>query len=265
MFTTSGGISMSDAVIDKQDQPSEGERHARVRDKRALVTLVGPLLGTLWAALLAPDQPLLAVLGALIFFALAALMVKKASPIGPAWNVRAEFARGFRWLGFGLVRIRDRQVAVRTQLVWIVVIPTALALLDYHYVEGTISAAFPVVDPADLAARETRQESVIALGLYGALATAFLGASLFEEIVFRSLPLVVQRWRPHATILIAITAAASTALFALAHSDFGTGNVVSAFIGGMFYVALALYTRSLWPSIMAHGIYDAIIMVSWVM
>ena len=48
------------------------------------------------------------------------------------------------------------------------------------------------------------------------------------------------------------------------HADFGTSNVVSAFIGGVVYVALALYTRSLWPSIMAHGIYDAIIMVSWV-
>ncbi|UNN05332.1 CPBP family intramembrane glutamic endopeptidase [Rhodococcus opacus] len=254
---------MSDAAIDKQDKPSNGDRHDRVRDKRFLITATGPLLGTLWAALLAPDQPLAAILGALIFFALAALMVKKASPIGPAWNVRAEFARGFRWLGFGLVRIRDRQVAVRAQLMWIVVIPTALALLDYHYLSELISEAFPVVDPAELAAQETRHANVKTL--YGALAASFLGASLFEEIVFRGLPLIVQRWRPHATILIAITAAASTALFALVHSDFGTGNVVSAFIGGVVYVALALYTRSLWPSIMAHGIYDAIIMVSWVM
>lgn len=256
---------MSDATLDRQDRPSHGDRHARAGDKRFLVTLVGPLLGTLWAALLAPDHPLVAAVGALVFFVVAALMVQKASPRGPAWNVRAEFARGFGWLGLGLVRIRDRQVAVRTQLVWIVVIPTALALLDYHYVAGAISAAFPVVDPAALAAQATRHAEVTALGLYGALATAFLGASLFEEIVFRSLPLVVQRWRPHATILIAITATASTALFALAHTSFGTGNVVSSFVGGVFYVALALYTRSLWPSIMAHGIYDAIIMVGWVM
>ncbi|MFF2113784.1 CPBP family intramembrane glutamic endopeptidase [Rhodococcus koreensis] len=256
---------MSDAAIDKQDKPSEGDRHARVRDKRFLITVTGPLLGTLWAANLAHDHPISAVLGALIIFALAALMVKKASPIGPAWNVRAEFARGFRWLGLGLVRIRDRQVAVHAQLMWIVVIPTALALLDYHYLSELISEAFPVVDPAELAAQETRHANVKILGLYGALAASFLGASLFEEIVFRSLPLIVQRWRPHATILIAITAAASTALFALVHSDFGTGNVVSAFVGGVVYVALALYTRSLWPSIMAHGIYDAIIMVSWAM
>lgn len=253
---------MSDAAIDKQDKPSNGDRHARVRDKRFRITATGPLLGTLWAALLAPDQPLAAILGALIFFALAAFMVKKASPIGPAWNVRAEFARGFRWLGFGPVRIRDRQVAVRAQLMWIVVIPMALALLDYHYLSELISEAFPVVDPAELAAQETRDANVKTL--YGALAASFLGASLFEEIVFRGLPLIVQRCRPHATILIAITAAASTALFALVHSDFGTGNVVSAFIGGVVYVALALYTRSLWPSIMAHGIYDAIIMVGWV-
>ncbi|MFF2027843.1 hypothetical protein ACFVW2_39525, partial [Streptomyces sp. NPDC058171] len=130
---------MSDAAIDKQDKPSEGDRHARVRDKRFLITVTGPLLGTLWAANLAHDHPISAVLGALIIFALAALMVKKASPIGPAWNVRAEFARGFRWLGLGLVRIRDRQVAVHAQLMWIVVIPTALALLDYHYLSELIS------------------------------------------------------------------------------------------------------------------------------
>ena len=61
---------MSDAAIDKQDKPSEGDRHARVRDKRFLITATGPLLGTLWAASLAHDQPLAAVLGALIVFAL---------------------------------------------------------------------------------------------------------------------------------------------------------------------------------------------------
>jgi membrane protease YdiL (CAAX protease family) len=256
---------MSNAAIDQQDQPSESDRYARVRDKRFLITATGPLLGTLWAANLAADHPLAAVLGALIIFALAALMVKNARPLGPSWNVRAEFVRGFRWLGLGPVRIRDRKAAVRAQLVWIVVIPTVLALLDYHCLSDLISAAFPVVDPAELAAQETRHANVKTLGLYGALAASFLGASLFEEIVFRSLPLIVQRWRPRATILIAITAAASTALFALVHANFGTGNVVSAFIGGVVYVALALYTRSLWPSIMAHGIYDAIIMVSWVL
>lgn len=52
--------------------------------------------------------------------------------------------------------------------------------------------------------------------------------------------------------------------FAISHSDFGAANVVSTFVSGAVYVALALYTRWLWPSIMAHGIYDAIIMVSWV-
>ncbi|MBC2644319.1 MULTISPECIES: CPBP family intramembrane glutamic endopeptidase [unclassified Rhodococcus (in: high G+C Gram-positive bacteria)] len=111
-----------------------------------------------------------------------------------------------------------------------------------------------MVDPAEHAARKTRQTEATTLGLYSALATAFLGASLFEEIVFRSLPLIVQRWRPHATILIAITATTSATLFAIAHSDFGTANVASTFLSGAIYTALALYTRSLWPSIMAHGI-----------
>ncbi|WP_442972475.1 CPBP family intramembrane glutamic endopeptidase [Rhodococcus sp. BH5] len=43
------------------------------------------------------------------------------------------------------------------------------------------------------------------------------------------------------------------------------GNVVSAFIGGALFTVLALYTRSLWPAIAAHGFANLIIEVQWVL
>ncbi|KAF0965392.1 CPBP family intramembrane glutamic endopeptidase [Rhodococcus sp. T7] len=255
---------MSDVTLNRQGKPAEGPRIARERiEKRWFITLVGPLIGTVFAASLAPVKPVEAILAALSFFVMAAGMVKLLPPLRPWWSIRAEFARGFRWLGLGAVRTRDRQMPVRMQLVWIVLIPIGLALL-HILVAQQISAAFPVVDPAEHAAHQERRAEATTLGLYGALATAFLGAALTEEICFRSLPLIVQRWRPNATVLITFTAVTSTAVFAIAHSEFGTANVVSTLISGAVYASLALYTRSLWPSIMTHGIYNAIIMVGWV-
>lgn len=85
-------------------------------------------MGTVLAACLAPIKPMEAVLAALGFFAMAAAC-EDTSPLRPWWSIRTEVARGFRWLGLGPVRIRERQVAVRTQLVWILVVPIVLPLL----------------------------------------------------------------------------------------------------------------------------------------
>ncbi|MDV7242296.1 MULTISPECIES: hypothetical protein [Rhodococcus] len=72
------------------------------------------------------------------------------------------------------------------------VIPIGFALL-HILVAQQISAAFPVVDPAGYAANQTRRTEATTLGLHGVLATAFLNATLTEEVCFRSLPLIVQR------------------------------------------------------------------------
>lgn len=56
---------------------------------------------------------------------------------------------------------------------------------------------------------------------------------------------------------------ASTAWFSWGHVEYGTANVLTALSGGAIYMGLALYTRSLAPAIMTHGIYD--LFVFWVM
>ncbi|WP_158306539.1 CPBP family intramembrane glutamic endopeptidase [Rhodococcus opacus] len=161
------------------------------------------------------------------------------------------------------MRIRNQPVSRRTQLLWLVAIPGTLALL--HLLLATqLVTAFPVIDPAEDAANDAREILGTKYGLYSALTYAFFGSALVEEIAFRNVVLLVQRWRPHATLLIAIIATASTALFAVSHLNYGTANVVSGFVGGAVYVGLALYTRSLWPAIMTHFIYNTVIMVGWV-
>ena len=49
---------------------------------------------------------------------------------------------------------------------------------------------------------------------------------------------------------------ASTVWFSWGHVEYGTANVLTALSGGAIYMGLALYTGSLWPAIMTHGIYD---------
>ena len=71
--------------------------------------------------------------------------------------------------------------------------------------------------------------------------------------------MIVQRWRPGAHLLVAAIAVTSTARFAWSHVEYGTANVLTALVGGIVYMGLALYTRSSWPAVAAHGIYDLLI------
>ncbi|RYE41085.1 MAG: hypothetical protein EOP24_38305 [Hyphomicrobiales bacterium] len=64
---------------------------------------------------------------------------------------------------------------------------------------------------------------------------AFIRAGMLEELAAQLLPLIVQRWRARRRFLVA--------------------NVLTALSGGVVYIGLALYTRSLWPAMMTR-IYD---------
>ncbi|MDV6246676.1 CPBP family intramembrane glutamic endopeptidase [Rhodococcus opacus] len=107
-----------------------------------------------------------------------------------------------------------------------------------------------------------RTDLVRSSGVYGIFVYAFIRAALLEEHAARLLPLIVQRWRPGAHFLVATIAVASTAWFSWGHVEYGTANVLTTLVGGVVYMGLSLYTRSLWPAIMAHGIYD--LFVFWV-
>ena len=91
------------------------------------------------------------------------------------------------------------------------------------------------------------------------LAIAIVGP-VVEEIYFRG---VLLRWL-RTKMPLAIAAIPNAALFAATHFRFAThigieGWVLTSglFVFGLFAVAWASATRSLWPSIAAHGMYNA--------
>ncbi|UZG59666.1 CPBP family glutamic-type intramembrane protease [Rhodococcus opacus] len=53
-----------------------------------------------------------------------------------------------------------------------------------------------------------------------------------------------------------LAAAAVDRAMLAARRHFLVANVLTALSGGVVYMGLALYTRSLWLAIMTHGIYD---------
>ncbi len=94
------------------------------------------------------------------------------------------------------------------------------------------------------------------------LVTAVIAAPVIEELVFRGLVLrgLLSRMRP------ALAIAAQGVLFGLAHVDpvRGVGNIGLAFVlsgVGIAFGTSAYLARRLGPSVIAHGIYNGVVMV----
>jgi len=96
------------------------------------------------------------------------------------------------------------------------------------------------------------------------LAIAALGIGLSEELLFRSGVVVMLSYRGASTLLgrrIAIGAIVvlSSALFGMVHRPYGVPHVVSAVVVGFGLAGLALWSRSIWPGVIAHSFFDAYI------
>lgn len=172
--------------------------------------------------------------------------------------------RSLKWLGFVVPRPTSGSPVWVRVAVWGVLVPSLLGLglfLMWFAIGSIAPDLFPVTDPEQIAARQQRRDEYLRGGILTALTTAFIGAALAEEVLFRSVVLAVQRARPHNWILLTGVSLLTVVVFALVHSDFGTGNVVNAGVNAIAFTAIALYTRSLWPAIATHGVYNAIIMV----
>ncbi|RKM76607.1 CPBP family intramembrane metalloprotease [Rhodococcus opacus] len=176
-------------------------------------------------------------------------------------TVRSELGISLNWLGLGRPRPNSRRRKLIKIAVWCLLIPGVLAFFQFAFINRWVGEVFPVTDPGIRAARVGRADLVLSSGVYGIFVYAFIRAGMLEELAARLLPLIVQRWRPGAHLVAAI-AVASTAWFSWGHVEYGTANVLTALVGGVVYMGLALSTRSLWPAIMAHGIYD--LFVFWV-
>lgn len=172
--------------------------------------------------------------------------------------------RSLKWLGFVVPRPSSRSPVWVRVAVWGVLLPSLLGLglfLMWFAIGSLDPELFTVTDPEQIAARQQRRDQYLRGGILTALATAFIGAALAEEVIFRSVVLAVQRARPRNWVLLTGISLLTVVAFALVHSDFGTGNVVNAGVNAIAFTAIALYTRSLWPAIATHGVYNAIIMV----
>ncbi|WP_080712748.1 MULTISPECIES: CPBP family intramembrane glutamic endopeptidase [Rhodococcus] len=126
-----------------------------------------------------------------------------------------------------------------------------------------VGARWPVTDADEIANNQERFDHTVRGGLCTALITAFFTAALPEEVLYRSVVLAAQRRKSGTWISVSVVAVLALAVFAWVHIGFGTGNVVSGLVVGALCTAIALYTRSLWPAIVVHGVYNAVIMVSW--
>lgn len=177
--------------------------------------------------------------------------------------ISAALRRSALWLGFVVPRANSSRSVVVRIVVWVLVVPTLLGILVYFFLTYglEVSARWPVTSADEVAANETRREGIVRGGVYTALTAAFLTAALAEEVAFRSVVLAEQRRASSTWISVSVVAALALTVFVLSHLEFGIGNLVIASVLGVVCTAIALYTRSLWPAIVVHGVYDAIIMV----
>lgn len=144
---------------------------------------------------------------------------------------------------------RTISLALASGVVFAVLVGAALsALATWHIVSFHETRGERALIPHD--------GSQLAIAL---VAIAIVGPAV-EEVYFRG---VLLRWL-RTRMPLAIAAIPNAALFAATHFRFAThigaeGWVLTAglFIFGLFAVAWASATRSLWPSIAAHGMYNA--------
>lgn len=177
----------------------------------------------------------------------------------------AALRRSLMWLGFVTPRPESGKSAVYRIAVWVLFVPAVLGVGLYLFLKFGIAvgARWPVTDADEIAKNQERFDHTVRGGLCTALITAFFTAALPEEVLYRSVVLAAQRRKSGTWISVSVVAVLALAVFAWVHIGFGTGNVVSGLVVGALCTAIALYTRSLWPAILVHGVYDAIIMVSW--
>lgn len=232
----------------------------------AALMLACPLL--LCGRAVAQGHTSLAVELAVCFGLLAAAYIGvSAFSTRPPSPVRVEVRAACGLLGFR--RPEPARWQSRPLLVWCLVVPVVLALA--HVGLDTLLGAVwhPVTDADQAAANARRTELLTRGGAFSLLVLyPFLVAAFPEEIRYRATFLLVQRGvavlsapRVVRVFVVAAAAGVSVAGFAFAHAAFGPMNVATSAIGGVFYTGLTLYTRSLWPAILCHGLYDLAVFV----
>ncbi len=172
---------------------------------------------------------------------------------GVAWRVSGGRTKGLLKLGLARPERWTR-----------VILLGVLGALVTHVVIGSIAipAASRVFGPPNLRVFEPLVGNTRAL--VGGLAVAWTVGAFAEEMVFRGFLLRWLAWRlghDEGAWLSAVML--SSVIFGLGHLyQGGTGVIGTAAAGIVYASAMLLGKKSLWPAVLAHGLYDTFAFVS---
>ncbi|MER5625938.1 type II CAAX endopeptidase family protein [Streptosporangium sp. NPDC002544] len=198
----------------------------------------------------------IATLAALVFYAVGSLVVFTL-PGGVVVSGLAQFAlSGLAPLcAFAvavLLRIRDvrafgfRRVHPKWLLLAVLIAAgcVALTLVTFPLLEPV----FPGSDDVQADYRAAGSSSVLAFA--GIILLGGILTPIGEEVLFRGvLANVLFRWGTPVAVIL------SSAVFAVAHGV--NGVMVNAFIVGVFASLMLRYTRSIWPAIVIHMVFNS--------
>ncbi|WAL49694.1 CPBP family intramembrane glutamic endopeptidase [Rhodococcus pyridinivorans] len=175
---------------------------------------------------------------------------------------RLYLAHALKYSGFELPRIGTRYRALQA-VVFVLAVPAAWIYTQVH-VLAPLLAQLPGVLPTHTADPRSSWYAGMPVGLV--IVAVGLGV-LREELVFRSPGLVCWQLRDAVTgrSRTALTAVAvgggwllSTVAFGMIHSDYSWLNVIMAGLFGAVIYPLVLATRSIWPAVSAHLIWNLV-------
>jgi membrane protease YdiL (CAAX protease family) len=127
---------------------------------------------------------------------------------------------------------------------------------------AAVTALLPVL-PAPPAA-DLRTDALAAAGPFTRSVWAAIISPLPEEVLYRGplllLATATHRWSRQGLRLaiLAVATVASTAVFGLSHLGWSVANMVATVILGGICAAITLRSRSLWPAVITHAVYNAL-------
>lgn len=145
-----------------------------------------------------------------------------------------------------------------------VALGAVLAWLSWQLATHVTTPLFP--PPAGLV--DDRGDGYGPTDPIGGVLGQFLENGLSEELVFRTpvalwavliAPTISHRgvrWTSSLTVVVG-----TSLVFGASHSEYGMWNMSSAAVSGLLFGAATLTTRSLWPAVIGHTLYDSTVLV----
>lgn len=176
--------------------------------------------------------------------------------------------QSLRNLGLVMPARRDGTALTRPRLIWwFLVAPALVTAVLFWWIVPWVGTWMPAPSGTEVTANAQRQQ--LATGVPTAILVSFAVAGR-EELIFRAGVLAAARkWDlrlygagPVRAAVWILVVTASTVAFGFFHLDHGSDNVVAVLPLGLLCCLLTLSSRSLWPAIIAHGLYDSLAFIN---